>query len=216
MPLSKKTAQQVPFQLTVLSQVKTGKKQGWEFAHLLFILLLKIAHFKEWPWVIHTTLYKRATYVNCSRCVLKKSDAKNEWIARHFFVCFWQFYPLFCLRVNHSRRSLLICSFLKSDMRDLLSSLFTKEEPWAICSGPSWPKSYGSDFPICSFSSVFPSFANKKCVNCSKNRWVNTQPWEKEKIYNFNLGNKKINKIWLNYANYGNYCSIFGLHIFYW
>ena len=50
-------------------------------------------------------------------------------------------FPFLCPRANHSRRSSLICSFLKSDLSDSLPPLFTKELPWAICSGRSWQKS---------------------------------------------------------------------------
>ena len=78
-----------------------------------------------------------------------------EWIAcKNRVICFKNSYfsyvidsfsPFLCPRANRSRRSLLICSFLKSDLSNFLPSLFTKEPPWAICSGRSWKKSNVTD-----------------------------------------------------------------------
>ena len=52
-------------------------------------------------------------------------DSLNKIV---FFICFWQFFPFLCPRVNCSLRSFLICSFLKSDLSDSLLSLFTTEQ----------------------------------------------------------------------------------------
>ena len=69
------------------------KIQGWEFALLLFPLLLIIAHFKEQLWAIRShgslkksareqislaALYKRATRANRFRHSLKKSDMSDS------------------------------------------------------------------------------------------------------------------------------------------
>ena len=54
------------------------------------------------------------------------------------FDSFWQFFPFVCPRVNCSRRSLLIRSFIQSDLSDLLLSLLTKERLWAIRSRRSF------------------------------------------------------------------------------
>ena len=73
-----------------------------------------------------------------------ESLTKKERFARknsYFLTVF----PFLCPRANHSRRSSLICSFLKSDLSDSLPPLFTKEWPWAIRSGRSWQKSDGND-----------------------------------------------------------------------
>ena len=74
------------------------------------------------------------------------------------FVCFWQFFHFLWLRANRPCPSLLIYSFLKSKLSDLLPSLITIERPWAIRS--------------------HRSFAHKKRAIRSKNRWANSQPWQ--------------------------------------
>ena len=78
-----------------------------------------------------------------------------EWIAcknrviclknSYFSYVIDSFSPFLCPRENRSRCSLLICSFLKSDLSNFLPSLFTKEPLWAICSGRSWKKSNVTD-----------------------------------------------------------------------
>ena len=80
-------------------------------------------------------------------------------------------------RANCSCRSSLICSFLKSGLSDSLPSLFTKERPWAICSGCLWQKSDVSDSLFFTSELLFCSFTHKKQANCSKRRWANSQPW---------------------------------------
>ena len=54
-----------------------------------------------------------------------------------FFVYFWQFFFFLCPWANRSRHSLLICSFLMSDLSDSLPSLITKEGTLRIHSHPS-------------------------------------------------------------------------------
>ena len=95
-------------------------RQGWEFTLSLI---------RSFP---QNRSFLRATV---SDSLFKKSDVNDSVVIRAnrsikkfvFFLCFWQFFPLLCLRANHSRRSSLIRSFLKSDMRDSLRSLRTKE-----------------------------------------------------------------------------------------
>ena len=91
--------------------------------------LLTLLFTKERPWVI------------CSRRSLKRSDVSDSLVilanrlqkTRNslekfvFFVCFWQFFPFICPRANSSSSSLLIHSFLKSNLSNWLPSLFTKE-----------------------------------------------------------------------------------------
>ena len=92
--------------------------QGWEFALLLFALLLKITLFKERPWGIHScgslTKSNRGTHschssqkVNCERIAL---------VALYKRVT----------RANHSHQSF--------DALLFTPLLFTKEELWVICS----------------------------------------------------------------------------------
>ena len=102
--------------------------------------------------------------------------AKNERIAWkiHIFCMFFQF---LCPIANHSSQSLLICSFLKSHLSDLLPLLFIKKQQWAIGSDRSWQKSKGSDLLVFTSESLFRSFAHKKRANCSKNPWAMSQPW---------------------------------------
>ena len=118
----------------------------------------------------YVVLYKRAMWANCSCHSLKKSDvsdllliwAKNESFAQkngYFSYVLEIFPPFLCPRATCSPCSSLICSFLKSDLSDLLPSLLTKEKPWVICSGCSWQKSNRSD--SLSFSWANRSFAHK-------------------------------------------------------
>ena len=75
---------------------------------------------------------------------------------------------------NRSCRTLLSRSFLKSNGSNLLSSLYTKEQPLANCSRHTLQKS-NSEW----FDSLFCSFAHKKQAIWSKNQSANSQPWEK-------------------------------------
>ena len=95
--------------------------QGWEFALLLFALLLKITLFKERPWGIHScgslTKSNRGTHschssqkVNCERIALV---ALYKRVTR-------------VTRANHSHQSF--------DALLFTPLLFTKEELWVICS----------------------------------------------------------------------------------
>ena len=67
---------------------------------------------------------KRATGANSTCCSLQKSDV-SEWFV--FFVCFSLLFPFLGPRANRSRRSRSVTFFH-------LSSLYTKEGPWGICS----------------------------------------------------------------------------------
>ena len=67
--------------------------------------------------------------------------------------------------------------------RESLPSIFTKELPWAIRSGPSWQKTkeWRERFALFQEWLLFCSFAHKKRVNRSKNWWATvipkSQPW---------------------------------------
>ena len=121
------------------------------FAHSLFALSLKIAHFREQPWAI----------CSCPSLQTRESLSslfKKERLARQFFTFF---YP----RANRSHHSLLIRTFFKSDLSNLLLSLFRKERLWAICSGCSWQKSDGSNLLFFTSESLFHSlFKGEKII----------------------------------------------------
>ena len=71
------------------------------------------------------------------KALSKKSNSfKKKHIFLMFLTVFDSFFPFLCLRANRSRRSLLSCSFLKSDRSDSISSVFKKERQWA--NGSRW------------------------------------------------------------------------------
>ena len=139
---------------------------------------------------------KELPCANCSPRSLQKSNISdslviqmNNWIALKkqvicsknvFFVCFWQFSPFLCPRVNRSHRSSLSRSFLKSDGSNSLSLLFKKEQMWANRFCRSLQKSDREQqfAPIAhdkratraihSFPQANRSFANKKHALCFK------------------------------------------------
>ena len=105
-----------------------------------------------------------------SQSLLKKSNSHEE--KKNLIFCmFLTVFSFLCPRTNHSRHSSLSRSFFKewhgrfdhvalykrATVRESLRSLITNERPWAICSRCS--------------------FAHKKRVIRSKNRWANSQPW---------------------------------------
>ena len=117
---------------------------------------------------------KRATWVICSwfePIALKKEQFARRIKKKRIFCMFLTVFSFLCPRTNHSRHSSLSSSFFKewhgifdhvalykrATVRESLRSLITNERPWAICSRCS--------------------FAHKKRVIRSKNRWANSQPW---------------------------------------
>ena len=110
------------------SSGELGLVQGWEFALLLFALVLKITHFKEWPWAIRSLqrslLYEWFTS-DSSKLLAKTSNSLDI-----FFVCFWQFFLFLCPK-SESFPSLFAHS-LCATVSDLLTSLFKKEQKIAI------------------------------------------------------------------------------------
>ena len=84
---------------------------------------------------------------NCSK---KTSNSLEKYV---FFVCFS---PLLCPRANRSYRSLLSCSFLKSNESDLLMLLFKKSNFERIAPVTLYKRAMGA---ICSFSQGNHSFA---------------------------------------------------------
>ena len=133
---------------------------------------------------------------NCSK---KTSNSLEKYV---FFVCFS---PLLCPRANRSYRSLLSCSFLKSNESDLLMLLFKKSNFERIAPVTLYKRAMGA---ICSFSQgnhsfafrsqrIFTGeslfcfsltknfhrgitlllFAHKERAICSKYWWANSKPY---------------------------------------
>ena len=105
------------------------KYQSCEFAPSLFVLSLKIAHFKERPWEICSWgslqrvtmsewLLSLFTKEQCERTARESSELLEKFV---FFVYFLQFSPYSIMPKRESLPSLFA------------HSLFTKELPWAIC-----------------------------------------------------------------------------------
>ena len=145
-----------------------GLSQGWEFALSLFCLSLSSIFKKERMWPIHSRRslkYCRATvrksssslfkkerpWANHSRFILKKS-AVSEQIAL----------KKRAIRSKETRSS-LSGSFLKSDVRESITSILKKSD--------------GSDLLFFTSESLFRSFDHKKRAILSKNRWPNSQSW---------------------------------------
>ena len=107
-----------------------------------------------------------------------------------FFVCFWQFSPLFMSKSESLLSLFAQLLFLKSKGNNLLSALFKKEQLRANRSPRSLQKSHREKFAIVayynratgaihSFSRANRSFAHKKRGIHTKNRWANSQPCER-------------------------------------
>ena len=97
-----------PLQKITLENSFFPKLQGWEFAHSLFALSLKIAHFKERPWAIRTHHSLQKSNVN-DLLVLQanRSQRTSDSLEKFkFFLCFWQFF-LFFMPKSKSLLSLL-------------------------------------------------------------------------------------------------------------
>ena len=77
------------------------------------LLILK----RDREWLAKVALCKRATVSDSLTLLVTKDEQFAGKIC--IFVCFWQF----CPRANRQCRSSLICSFLKSDLSNLLPSL---------------------------------------------------------------------------------------------
>ena len=101
---------------------------------------------------------------------VKRSKTSNSFEKNRIFCMFLQFFPLFVPksksipslfaqwrffkerpRANRSEQKsdreqfALVALFKRVTVSEPLSPLFSKEWPWAIHSGRSWQKSYGSD-----------------------------------------------------------------------
>ena len=108
-----------------------------------------------------------------------------HWQNLYLSYVFDSFPPFLFPRANRSHRSLFICSILKSDLSDSLPLLFTKEQPWAICSRGS--------------------FAHKKRAIRWKNLWDNSQPCQMYTNYStvqVTLVCKSDQYIFLNLSSY--------------
>ena len=88
---------------------------------------------KEQPWAnrSHRSV-KKTTWRICSSH--KRAIRSEKFMFYMFFTVFHCFSSFLCPRVKCSHCSLLSCSFLKSSGSDLLSLLWTKEQPWGNCS----------------------------------------------------------------------------------
>ena len=148
------------------------------FALSLFALLLKSLNLKSnCEHLADVALYKRATWANRSHGSLKIAMwVICSWFERIslqkivIFICFDSFSAFSCPRGNEQRATGAICSwktvnrscclFVMSDLSDSLPALFTKE----------WRR----DLLFFRSISLFRSFAHKKRVNRSKNRWADS------------------------------------------
>ena len=107
---------------------------------------------------------------------IERFNRKNLYFS-YVFKSFSLLFPFLCPRANGYCRSLVCRLFLKSNGSDSLSSLFTKERPWAIHSHSFLQKSNGSDSLVSKNESLFRSFAHRKQLIWSKNQRANSQPW---------------------------------------
>ena len=94
---------------------------------------------KEQPWAnrSHRSVKKTTWGICCSH---KRAIRSEKFMFYMFFTVFHCFSSFLCPRVKCSHCSLLSCSFLKSSGSDLLSLLWTKEQPWGNCSHHSLKK----------------------------------------------------------------------------
>ena len=135
------------------------------FAHSLFSLLLKIIHFKGWPWAI------------CSCCSLQKSNrerfACKKWVNRSknsYFSYVFDSFPLYYAQERIAPATL----YKRATMSNLLRLLMTKDWLWAIRSGHSWQKSDRSNSLFFMSELLFRSLKTSKSLEI---RWANSQPW---------------------------------------
>ena len=141
---------------------------GINFAGLGITLSLKIARIKEQLWVNHSSRFLKMSDISklILSLITKEGPTVSEllsplfkedlhkWFARdlskwlskmssslekiHIFVCFWQFFIDF---PKSKSLPLLFLLFFKEWWEWFTLSLFTKEQPWAICFRCSWQKS---------------------------------------------------------------------------
>ena len=127
-----------------------------------------------------------------------QKNKRFSWKIRILCVILTIFPPLLCPRANCSRLSSLICSFLKSNLNDLLPSLFTKDQSerfaqvtqtkellWAIRSHRSLKKSESVTLSQKKSKTHFRSFAHKNRAIRSKYWWANSQPWDAVSLISF-------------------------------
>ena len=105
-------------------------------------------------WVIRLWFERIACKKRANR-MQKRSESLNKFA---FFVCFWKYFPSFNAQERIAPVALRSCA------------LFSRAT-WAIC---SWQKSGVSHSLFFTSESLFHS---QKRANCSKNQWVNSQPW---------------------------------------
>ena len=106
--------------------------------------------------------------------ILKKSNVSDSLVIGANFLqkqvnhstnsYFLYVFPFLYPRANPSHRSSLIRSFLKRDLSNLLTWLFTKERLWVIHSGRSWQKSDWIDLFFFTSESLFRSQKNSKSL----------------------------------------------------
>ena len=122
--------------------VRFKKEQPW--ANCCGRFLQKSDHLDNWVTVSEplSLLIKK---IDMSDCLwFKQITLKNECFALkkiEFFKRFWQFFPFFMSESKSLPSLFAQLLFLKSNGNNSISSLITKERPWAICSGRSLQKS---------------------------------------------------------------------------
>ena len=173
--------------------------QGWEFAlslirsfaHSLFALSLKIAHFKEGPWAILScrSLQKSKLLLSLfkkEQCELFAHDSSEglaiKWAIRSknsYFSYVFDSFPLLFL--------------LKSELLPSLFAhlLFFKERLKQFALVALYKRATMSDSlkSLMTFSIANCSFAHKKRANRCKNQWANSQPCHLEGFYILQFSN---------------------------
>ena len=147
---------------------------------------------KVWPKVICSHRSVKKSDISDSWVIRANPFQKRAIQSKKLiFICFWQFFTAFplvmpkreslpslfaqflfratgmigsCHSVQMTYREQIAPIALRSTVSDLLLSLFTNDQTWAIRS----------------FSRANPSFAHKKRAIRSKNRQVNSQPASKQ------------------------------------
>ena len=134
---------------------------SWQKSNIEPIALVALV--RRATWAICSGHSGQKSYMNDSLMIpanrSQKRAIRSKKSYKHcvFLISFLTVFPLF-MPMRKSLPSLLTQSlFFKSNMSDSITSLFTKERPWAICSGCSWQKSAGSNLLFFSSASLFRS-----------------------------------------------------------
>ena len=119
---------------------------------------------------------------------IERFNRKNLYFS-YVFKSFSLLFPFLCPRANGYCRSLVCRLFLKSNRSDSLSSLFTKEQPWAIHSHSFLQKSNCERFaPVALYKRAtvairwFPRANRYSALSLTENNWFDQKT--KERIPN--------------------------------